>query len=515
MISFSLLKPGKIKDRLLNPSHNCIRVTFPETSNSKGRDYFISRSTDGTTLNFDKISYKRGSFKNLSGVDFMVLADTQKSFCDSYASIGGRIYSCRNQTVIAKHLAESRGDSPISIMGYRTYLKIIRKQTFFKRLITKFDPKMQHRDGELENWETLRVETSYPLYVDFDEFNDRWKGPKTILFDKAEFGGERKIKIFYKQSRKVICNSKQFFMSGRFVSKVDYLKKVREVGVGAFFGAYKFLGDDTLSGGKKLSFGGKGEDDGPREFLRVFDYCQRSCFSLSLRRSHFEGDESLLNVNLFETENLTKFFVFLPKISGENLGLPDGNWSSSESSDDFRILRRARIEHLELDIEPALSPTKINKSERSKLIKLKTLKEIDIELKFEHKDLLEAPENNSGFQVIRVDCNFRNLLMTDTGEGVISLNDMEKLLRICEEYNQGIMHENKRIRIDRKNLKNPISDFSYALAVDFVLSWGSLTFNCPYVILIDKQSQKYVVIGLRELVQGGGEFMDLAVDGLL
>ena len=517
-IRFNILQNEGLLGKMLNPAHNCLKISFPKTHNSKQLDFIIWVSEEKLKFNFTKIPYKRGTKKQLPDINFRELKDRQKAIIRYYHRIGGRLYYKSFQSIIDKKFTEYQHQLP---MG-GGFLTLYRNQTLFKKYVSsQRQGGIAGSDQFLEDFQTLQRIDSYPFYIDLDQEYSTWEGIKSILFDRVDVGGSRKIKLFCKQNRKILSSSKQYFMVSRYRTRVDHLKLIRELTVGSFSGAYRFLSDDPHSGTKKLRFDSLSdysslEKDGI-EFVRLYDYCSRTSLSLRLRKSHFErdpdqaslSDQDPIKVALFAIQNKTKFFALQAIIGEETSSI------FSESENIYTIRKKATIRHLEVDIHPALFSADLTNSERCNKINLKLLKEIELHFKVDFSgDPTQIKEGKSN-QYFRVDFNMRTLNQTDTEEGVISFNDLEKLIRICEEHNDRLMVDENRVRIDRENLRKPILDFTYCLTADFVMVWGGYLFNCPYVILIDDECQNYVVIGLRDLVTWGAEIADLVADGLL
>ena len=180
-----------------------------------------------------------------------------------------------------------------------------------------------------------------------------------------------------------------------------------------------------------------------------------------------------------------------------------------EKNSTFSVRKRAKVKQLEMDIGPVLGK-KCKDEERSKEIELTLLREISLDFKIDF-NIDEIMQQNLFF---RVDFKFRTLVLTERGEGLISFNDMEKLIRICEEYNETV-EEESRIKIDRSDVRAPIKGYSYCLSADVMVIASRSIFNSPHVILIDNDCQDYVVISLRSLFSNKGEVAKLILDGVL
>ena len=112
--------------------------------------------------------------------------------------------------------------------------------------------------------------------------------------------------------------------------------------------------------------------------------------------------------------------------------------------------------------------------------------------------------------------NFKHLTpVTNQLESLISFNDLEKLIRICEEYNELVSESDKQIRIDRSRVKAPILDYTYCLTADIMMNYEFRFFNSPYVILFDEDHVDYVVINLRKLQEKRGDLARLITDVVL
>ena len=444
--------------------------------------------------------------------------------------LGGRVYQFKYKTILDRKFTENKTKVQSRERGRHYYVFYHRKQTLFNRIISDNSPvPLPLSEGSCYSWSRKRVVKTYPLFLDYDKGREIWSAGRFFMVTKLQNDLEKRDILFGDRNRRrlITVDRESMNFEDRWRPKTPYF--VKEVRVRDFSGAYKFMQDWSLSGAKELKFefknqgkasvGGEDEEkesadfDTSVEFLRVFNFKTRLFYGLSLSPRQFLSSDGVLDdgiknnekLDLFCSQSKTKFFAFTFDFDDHN----PVKTHSEDNKPDATISKIAKVKHFEVNIENALTK-ECKDEERSMEIEVKLIKSIELGFKFD----FESDLINKTHKHFRVDFKFRTLVLTERGEGLISFNDMEKLIRICEEYNETV-EEESRIKIDRSDVRAPIKGYSYCLSADVMVIASRSIFNSPHVILIDNDCQDYVVISLRSLFSNKGEVAKLILDGVL
>ena len=492
--------------KLLNPTHNCKLVSIFGTNKSKGVDLLINFTTSQSKVNMKKSKYRKGTKERLVNFEVETLGRHHEKLIADHILTGGVEYKGNIRFAMGDLRSAVKQLYTMTDIEYQNFL--LKKQRI---VLTSLKSK---------NETNLKLEGKHFLKKDHKAENHRQLSQRRsshILFSKLLVRGskEQKLDLVGIESRKRLFSLKATFLQVSGYKYSYHLGRINYINFNGFSGASYFL-SEALTGTKKVRYLKKKAPEKPEkiDFLWVFNFFSRSWFNLSLSDAQFIGLDKSANgvkenprVDLVSSLDKTKYFAFMYGIYNQNE--KDRGALKGQNGSKVTIRRTAKVKHLAVDIRPALSK-KCKDEERSKEIKLKVLKEIELDFRLDLD--FDIVEKKALF--FRVDFNFRTLVPTERGEGFITFTDMEKLIRICEEYNETVREES-RIRIDRSDVRAPISDYAYCLSATVVMVLGANLYNSPYVILIDKECENYVVIGLLELLSRGDEVANLILDSVL